>query len=153
MKPFPKPLSFVALLLATTPVLAPGLLPGFAAQAQEAQHREEDEQQEGARKPAPVFPPIHKTAFHTPTFDLALRADTQTLAHLSPTGDEAFDFVPAAREAERAGDGYVHIGDIHVRLRAAGGDWQDFSSAHARQQIAALPGGQACSPQPTSPPR
>lgn len=146
MKPFPKPLSFVTLLLATTPVLAPGLLPGFAAQAQEAQHleaqhREEDEQQEGARKPAPVFPPIHKTAFHTPTFDLALRADTQTLAHLSPTGDEAFDFVPAAREAERAGDGYVHIGDIHVRLRAAGGDWQDFSSAHARQQIAALPGG------------
>ncbi|WP_121115744.1 DUF5695 domain-containing protein [Croceibacterium ferulae] len=72
-------------------------------------------------------------------FDLALRTDTQTLARLSPEGEAGFDFVPSGRLAERAGDGYVHVGDIHLRLRSGDGAWQDFSSAHARQQIAALP--------------
>lgn len=91
--------------------------------------------------PAQSFPPITRTEFQTPGFDLALRADTQTLAHLSPKGEAGFDFVPAGREAERAGDGYVHIGDIHIRLRSEGSDWRDFSSAHARRQIASLAGG------------
>ncbi|PZU06216.1 MAG: hypothetical protein DI606_18400 [Sphingobium sp.] len=85
-----------------------------------------------------VFPPIAKTTFRTPTFDLALRDDTQTLAHLSPAGEASFDFVPAAREAERAGDGYVHVGDIHIRLRSGTGAWQDYSSAHSRKPIAKL---------------
>ncbi|MCJ2185778.1 DUF5695 domain-containing protein [Novosphingobium beihaiensis] len=124
MKPFLKPLPLVALMLAALP----GVAPVISAQAQE----------DKAKK---VYPPIPKTAMETPAFDLALRADTQTLAHLSPKGDAAFDFVPAAREAERAANGYVHIGDIHIRLKQAGGDWQDFSSAHLRKQITALAGG------------
>jgi hypothetical protein len=126
MKTFLKPLPFVALVLAS----APAMLPTLAVHAQE-----------GAPKPKPVFPPIQTTPMKTPAFDLALRADTQTLARLSPTGESTFDFVPAGREAERAGDGYVHIGDIHIRLKTAESDWRDFSSAHARKQITALAGG------------
>ncbi|MCK9826212.1 DUF5695 domain-containing protein, partial [Nocardioides cavernae] len=50
-----------------------------------------------------------------------------------------FDFVPGAREAERAGDGYVHIGDIHLRVRPPGGAWTDFASAQHRKAIRRLP--------------
>lgn len=127
MKRLLKPLPLVALVLGTLPAM----LPTTAAYAEEGE----------VQKPKPVYPPIGKTEMQTTAFDLALRADTQTLAHLSPKGNTAFDFVPAAREPERAGDGYVHIGDIHIRLKTAGSDWQDFSSAHARKQIAALAGG------------
>lgn len=127
MKRLLKPLPLVALVLGTLPAM----LPTTMAYAEEGE----------AQKPKPVYPPIGKTEMQTPAFDLALRADTQTLAHLSPKGNTAFDFVPAGREPERAGDGYVHIGDIHIRLKTAGSGWQDFSSAHARKQIAALAGG------------
>ncbi len=88
-----------------------------------------------------VYPPIAETPIRTPSFDLALRSDTQTLSRLSPTGDATFDFTPGAREAERAGDGYVHIGDINLRLRTPGGAWTDFASAHDRQPIRLLPAG------------
>ena len=88
-----------------------------------------------------VHPPIAETPIRTPSFDLALRSDTQTLSRLSPTGDATFDFTPGAREAERAGDGYVHIGDINLRLRKPGGAWTDFASAHDRQPIRLLPAG------------
>ncbi len=114
-------LPLLALLLASVPAMIP-------AQAAFAE----------AQPAKKVFPPIAKTAFKTPTFDLALRTDTQTLAHLSPTGDRAFDFVPASREAERAADGYVHVGDIHIRLKSGNGAWQDFSSAHTRKPIVKL---------------
>ncbi len=127
MKRLLKPLPLVALVLGTLPAI----LPTTVAYAEEGE----------AQKPKPVYPPIGKTEMQTSAFDLALRADTQTLAHLSPKGNTAFDFVPAGREPERAGDGYVHIGDIHIRLKTAGSGWQDFSSAHARKQIAALAGG------------
>ncbi|MBO9724081.1 MAG: hypothetical protein J7530_06880 [Novosphingobium sp.] len=131
MKRLLKPLPLVALVLGTLPAM----LPTTVAYA------EEGEAQSPQAQPKPVYPPIAKTEMATPVFDLALRADTQTLAHLSPKGNTAFDFVPAGREPERAGDGYVHIGDIHIRLKTAGSSWQDFSSAHARKQIAALAGG------------
>jgi hypothetical protein len=85
-----------------------------------------------------VYPPIQQTPLRTKTFDLALRSDTQTLSRLSPFGEPGFDFTPGAREAERAGDGYVHIGDINLRLRTAGGAWTDFASAHQRAQIRRL---------------
>jgi hypothetical protein len=116
-----KKLPLIALLLASVPAMIP-------AQAAFAE----------AQPAKKVFPPIAKTAYKTPTFDLALRTDTQTLAHLSPSGDAAFDYVPAAREAERAGDGYVHIGDLHLRLKSGDGAWQDYASAHARKPIVKL---------------
>lgn len=91
-------------------------------------------------KPAkPTYRAIAQTAIRTPAFRVALRTDTQTLARLSPIADPGFDFVPGAREAERAGDGYVHIGDIHLRVRAPGGAWTDFASAQHRKPIRRLP--------------
>ncbi|MGK6354333.1 DUF5695 domain-containing protein [Sphingomonas sp. DT-207] len=70
------------------------------------------------------------------SFTVAFRPDTQTLARLSPMA--GFDFVPSGRGAERRGDGYVHIGDVHLRLRVGGGGWRDFASANARRPIRPL---------------
>ncbi|MDP5278997.1 DUF5695 domain-containing protein [Sphingomonas sp. DG1-23] len=90
-------------------------------------------------QPKPVYPPIHTTPYKVGSFEVALRSDTQTLARLSPAADPAFSFVPTAREPERAGDGYNHIGDLNLRVRAPGGEWRDFASAHARKPIRLLP--------------
>ncbi len=118
-------MSLIALPIALAPAIAP-------VTAQEAPPP-------AAAKP--VYPPIEQFARKTRDFDLALRSDTQTLVKLAPQGSSGFDFVPSGRAAERAADGFVHIGDIHVRLRTNGGGWQDFSSAHARKQIIPLAGG------------
>jgi hypothetical protein len=90
-------------------------------------------------QPKPVYAPISTTAHKVGTFEVALRADTQTLARLSPAAEPAFSFVPTAREPERAGDGYNHIGDLNLRVRAPGGAWRDFASAQARKPIRLLP--------------
>jgi hypothetical protein len=111
--------------------------------------------QEEAPKPAAkkVYPPIATRVIHAGGFTLALRSDTQTLARLSPAGEQSFDFVPGGREAERAGDGYNHIGDLHLRLRIGNGAWQDFASQHQRKAIRPLPCARAIWPPPTSVPR
>ncbi|WP_199560220.1 DUF5695 domain-containing protein [Sphingomonas psychrotolerans] len=90
-------------------------------------------------QPKPVYPPVHTTPYKVGSFEVALRSDTQTLARLSPAAEPAFSFVPTAREPERAGDGYNHIGDLNLRVRAPGGEWRDFASAHARKPIRLLP--------------
>jgi len=122
-----RPLALVALLLATTP---------FSLDASRLAHA-----QEPAAPVKKVYAPIAKTAYSTAKFSLDLRTDTQTLARLSPIGDKNFDFTPGGREPERAGDGYVHVGDIHIRLRTEGGAWQDFSSAQHRKPIRRLAAG------------
>lgn len=88
--------------------------------------------------PKPVFKPIATTDYRVGQFNLQLRTDTQTLARLSPQSEPAFSFVPTARGPERAGDGYNHVGDLHLRVRAPGADWRDFSSASARRPIQPL---------------
>jgi len=122
--------ALAALLLAATPL-------DLAASRAHAQ--------EPAAPAKKVFKPIARTGYRTAQFRLDLRTDTQTLARLSPTADAGFDFVPGAREAERQGDGYVHVGDIHLRLRTEGGAWRDFSSA---RQPAARPWRRLTSPRP-----
>lgn len=87
--------------------------------------------------------PIARTAYRTADFRMELRSDTGTLARLSPNAEPAFDFVPGARAAERAEDGYVHLGDLNLRLRTPGGVWQDFASSRKRaplRKLAARPG-------------
>lgn len=90
-------------------------------------------------QPRPVYAPIQTSAHRVGSFEVALRTDTQTLARLSPTAEPGFSFVPTAREPERAGDGYNHVGDLNLRVRAPGGEWRDFASAHARRPIRPLP--------------
>lgn len=89
-------------------------------------------------KPAKSFPPIATTKRHLATFDIGLRTDTQTLARLSPKTEPGFSFVPTKREAERAADGYNHLGDLNLRLRTPGRKWRDFASAHHRAPIKPL---------------
>ncbi|WP_294391641.1 DUF5695 domain-containing protein [uncultured Sphingomonas sp.] len=90
---------------------------------------------------APTYAPIATTDHMAGAFRLSLRADTQTLARLSPADEAGFSFVPTWKEAERAGNGYNHVGDLNLRLRMPGGAWRDFASAHARRPIRPLPGG------------
>jgi hypothetical protein len=92
--------------------------------------------QEPAKK---VYPPIAKDRFRVGDLTVELRRDTQTLARLSPVAEPGFDFVPGAREAERAGNGYVHIGDLNLRVRSGTGPWQDFASARDRKPLRILP--------------
>jgi len=92
-----------------------------------------------ARAPEPQHAPIARLAFRVGAFEVRLRGDTQTLAQLSPLTGSAFDFVPGAREAERQYDGYMHIGDLNLRLRSGAGEWRDFGSAHKRRAIEVLP--------------
>jgi hypothetical protein len=75
------------------------------------------------------------------SFEIALRSDTQTLARLSPMPPSPLQLRPYRARAERAGDGYNHIGDLNLRVRAPGGEWRDFASAHARKPIRLLAKG------------
>src|ERR1051325_10414061 len=66
--------------------------------------------------------------FDTPDFKLKLVKASQTIAALQPKGAEGFDFTPADRLERRAGDGFYHLGDLTLRLRAkSAGSWQDYS--------------------------
>ncbi|MFC0268745.1 DUF5695 domain-containing protein [Kushneria aurantia] len=71
--------------------------------------------------------------------EFELRPDTQTLSRLSPTEEPGFSFVPSWLESERSGDGYNHIGDLNLRVRAPGSEWRDFSSSTHRKPIHPLP--------------
>ena len=96
----------------------------------------------GETPPAkPVYAPVATMPFTVGAFRVELRRDTQTLARLSPVGEPTFSFTPTAREPERTGDGYNHVGDINLRLRRVGttpGAWQDFASAHRRRPVVSL---------------
>ena len=101
---------------------------------------------------APAGPAVPVTPFAVGALSGTLRSDTQTLARLSPAGEPGFSFVPTAREAERAGDGYDHVGDIDIRLRSGGGPWRDFAlGASSPADPAVAGGGAARSPRRTSP--
>ncbi len=51
-----------------------------------------------------------------------------------------FDFTPADRLAERAADGFNHLGDITLRVRTGTtGDWKDYASSTERKPVTALP--------------
>lgn len=83
---------------------------------------------------APRHPVRDATAALTFTLDPA----SQTLRTLSPRAEPGFDFVPSGRAATRQGDGFNQIGDLHLRVRRAGGAWRDFSSAQHRVPVRAL---------------
>lgn len=92
--------------------------------------------------PAPSAPTQRTPSAHVAgPLRLTLDPVSQTLLHLSPTSEPGFDFAPGDRAAERRGDGYAQIGDLHLRLRTVGsaGAWRDFSSARRRVPVRALP--------------
>lgn len=73
-------------------------------------------------------------------FDIELDQQSQTLISLKPKQGGGFDFAPSKLHSVRSGDGFYHLGDIDLRLRATGEtQWRDYSSAYRRQPGEALP--------------
>ncbi len=73
-------------------------------------------------------------------FCLTLDPDSQTVRSLRPKADLSFDFAPSDRLAARSGNGYVHLGDLNLRLRETGQtSWQNVSTSVARAAVTALP--------------
>ncbi len=78
--------------------------------------------------------------FDTPDFTLTLVRSSQTVAALKPKGAGGFDFTPGDLLVERSHDGYLHLGDLHLRLRIGdSGDWKPYSTATKRLPVTALP--------------
>jgi len=78
--------------------------------------------------------------YDTPDFTLTLVRSSQTVAALKPKGADGFDFTPGDLLTERSQDGYFHLGDITLRLRAEGSaDWKNYSTAAARKPVKTLP--------------
>jgi hypothetical protein len=86
-------------------------------------------------------PSAETVLFETRDFQGALQVSSQTLVSLAPkAAGGGFDYLPAGRFTQRLGDGYYRIGDIDLRLRAAGdAAWRDYSTAVKRLPIKALP--------------
>jgi len=74
----------------------------------------------------------------TPGFSVRLVRSSQTMAALKPKGAGDFDFTPGDLLVERSQNGYYHLGDIDLRLRAGNsGEWKSYSSALARTPVSA----------------
>jgi hypothetical protein len=101
--------------------------------------------------------------FDLPGFTLRLVKASQTIAALQPkgvptytptptpprrggppapptqSGPLTFDFTPADRLAQRARNGFHHLGDLTLRLRAgSSGPWTSYSTAAARKPVSGL---------------
>ena len=76
---------------------------------------------------------------HTTDFDLTLVRSSQTIAALRPTISPDFDFTPGDLLVARSQDGYFHLGDITLRVRAVNStEWKNYSTADKRTPVTAL---------------
>jgi hypothetical protein len=95
-------------------------------------------QEEPKKAPATPGPMLSQgnLDFTTPEFMLGLVRSSQTVAYLKADG---FDFTPGDLLVERSRDGYFHLGDITLRLRAGNsGGWKNYSTATVRSAVIAL---------------
>ena len=72
-------------------------------------------------------------------FQLKLVKSSQTLAALKPITDTAFNFSPEKFLKTRSSDGAYQLGDINLRIKVAGGEWQKYSTATKRAAVTSLP--------------
>ncbi|MFP5229199.1 MAG: DUF5695 domain-containing protein [Acidobacteriota bacterium] len=79
-------------------------------------------------------------SFDIRQFTLKLVRSSQTVAALLPKGSNGFDFTPGDQLVARSQNGYYQLGDLDLRLRTGNsGPWHDYSTALAREPVAALP--------------
>ncbi|HEY6339153.1 MAG TPA: DUF5695 domain-containing protein [Candidatus Sulfotelmatobacter sp.] len=94
-------------------------------------------------KPAPTPGPMLGPGianYDTPDFTLSLVVSSQTVAALKPKGADGFDFTPGDLLTERSQNGYFHLGDITLRLRAVdSATWANYSTAAVRTPVRVLP--------------
>lgn len=77
--------------------------------------------------------------FRTPDFNLRLLKSSQTVAALEPKRAPGFDFTPSDRLSQRAANGYHHLGDLILSVRAgSSGPWMKYDTATGRQPVQAL---------------
>ena len=97
-----------------------------------------------AQQPSPSPTPLPPTLgleqgyleFDTSQFKVKLVKASQTIAALQPKGSDGFDFTPADRLERRAANGYHHLGDLVLRLRAGNtGPWQKYDTAESRKAV------------------
>src|SRR5512142_3150220 len=123
---FPQLITLIVLLFGTWAPVLPNCL---------AQTRRE-------RKPATPGPMLADGTvdFDTPDFTLTLVRSSQTIAALKPKGADGFDFTPGDLLVARSQDGYLHLGDLELRLRVGdSGEWKAYSTATKREPVTALP--------------
>lgn len=78
----------------------------------------------------------------TQAFRLKLVKASQTVAALSPVTLPGFDFTPGDSIKVRSSNGMYQLGDITLRLRAAGDTgWKSYSTAAGRKPVTALTAG------------
>ncbi|HKO18237.1 MAG TPA: DUF5695 domain-containing protein, partial [Acidobacteriaceae bacterium] len=72
---------------------------------------------------------LDSTALH-----LTLLKYSGTVAELRPKADPTLDYTPGDRLKERSADTFYHLGDLDLRIRAAGyAEWTDVSTAFHRE--------------------
>ncbi len=96
---------------------------------------------QGAPKPAPTPGPMLDQGtmrLDAPDFTLTLVRSSQTVASLEAR--DGFDFAPGDLLVARSQNGYYHLGDLDLRVRAgATGAWKSHSTAQSRIAVTALP--------------
>src|SRR5215813_10148887 len=76
-------------------------------------------QQQPAKKPAEPGPMLSQGTIEldTPDFHLSLVRSSQTVAALKVKNTDGFDFTPGDLLVARSQNGFMHLGDITLRLR------------------------------------
>ena len=73
--------------------------------------------------------------FETAEFCVRLTRASQTVAALKPKVASSFDFTAADQLSARSAAGYMHLGDVTLRVRTGGGAWQNVSTSSSRTQV------------------
>ncbi len=81
--------------------------------------------------------------YETGNFRLGVLNSSQTAAFLKTNDTEAFDYTPGDRLAERASNGFYHLGDLNIGLRTGDSKWEYYSTARKRADIEAVEPGSA----------
>lgn len=105
---------------------------------------EAQRQRYGAVAPRSILAAGRDT-FDSGPFSLSLLKSTGTAASLA-LSDSGFDFLPADRLDQRAGNGFVHLGDLRLGWKNGAGSWQSADTARDRAidvKAVSLPGALA----------
>ena len=105
-------------------------------------HETATAQDKSEKKPATPGPmlALGTMDLETHEFRLSLVRSSQTVAALKPKGGNGFDFTPSDLLVERSQAGFMHLGDITLRLRTGKpGEWKNYATSIARTPVAALP--------------
>lgn len=76
------------------------------------------------------------TIVNTKKLRLEVLNSSQTVSELKTVDEDPFDFTPHTRLSERDKDGFYHLGDINLRVKAVGETaWKDYSTATQRHDV------------------